>query len=284
VIDSAYVGTRGVNLQLVRFWNQVDRVTGVRPVQGFTEFRYRDAGESSFFSSWQNSVRKRFSAGLSLGLAYTWASAYSYTGQADLLLPTSVQDIYNVRADKGPPDDFIRHNFISDFVYELPFGRIAGATSGWARNLASGWQISGIFTARSGNPVNIVQSTAFPGSRADYIGGPVKFDDFETTLRYLNRAAFAPVPIGAQSGVPIRPGNIGRNAIFNPSWWNLDLATAKRFYITEKFQGKIEAQMLNALNRTNLSGLQANVINGNFGIFQSTRGARVVQLNLRLTF
>jgi hypothetical protein len=112
----------------------------------------------------------------------------------------------------------------------------------------------------------------------------VKFDDFETTLRYLNRAAFAPVPIGAQSGVPIRPGNIGRNAIFNPSWWNLDLATAKRFYITEKFQGKIEAQMLNALNRTNLSGLQANVINGNFGMFQSTRGARVVQLNLRLTF
>src|SRR5262249_20590397 len=98
-LDTGYVGTRGVHIQLVRFWNQVDRITGVRPYPGFTEFRYRDAGDSSVYHAWQTSVRKRFAAGLVFGVNYTWASAYSYSGDADLLLPTSVQNIYNVRAD-----------------------------------------------------------------------------------------------------------------------------------------------------------------------------------------
>ncbi len=42
--------------------------------------------------------------------------------------------------------------------------------------------------------------------------------------------------------------------------------------------------MLNAFNHTNLSGLQTNITSGNFGRFTSTRGARVIQLNLRLSF
>jgi hypothetical protein len=284
VLDTAYVGTRGVHLQMVRFWNQVDRTTGIRPYAGFTQFRYRDAGESTAYHSWQTSLRKRFSAGLSGGVAYTWASAYSYTGAADLALPTSVQDIYNVRADKAPPDDFIRHNFVADFIYELPFAKLSGSNSMLTRNLLRGWQVSGIFTARSGNPVNITQSTAFEGSRADYVGGAPTFDNYQTTLRYLNRAAFALVPIGAQSGAPLHPGTVGRNAVFNPSWWNWDISTAKHFFITEKFEAKLEAQMLNAFNHTNLSGLQGAVTNSNFGLFTSTRGARVIQMNLRLTF
>ena len=77
---------------------------------------------------------------------------------------------------------------------------------------------------------------------------------------------------------------MGRDAFFAPGWWNLDLSTAKRFFITEKFEGKLEAQMLNSLNHTNLSGLQSNVTSSAFGLFTSTRGARVIQLNLRLMF
>jgi hypothetical protein len=46
----------------------------------------------------------------------------------------------------------------------------------------------------------------------------------------------------------------------------------------------VEAQMLNAFNHTNLSGLQSQITSGNFGQFTSTRGARVVQFNLRVEF
>lgn len=46
----------------------------------------------------------------------------------------------------------------------------------------------------------------------------------------------------------------------------------------------LEAQMLNAFNKTNLSGLESRLNQGNFGQFNSTRGARVVQFNVRLEF
>jgi len=134
------------------------------------------------------------------------------------------------------------------------------------------------------HPVNITQSTAFSSSRGDYIGGNPEFANYGQTLKYLNRSSFATVPIGAQSGAPIQPGNIGRNALFNIGWWNLDLTTSKHFYFKEKVQGKIEAQLLNSLNHTNLSGLQSNLTSSAFGNFTSTRGARVIQLNLRFSF
>ena len=284
VLDTAYVGTRGVHMQMVRFWNQVDRITGVRPYPNFTQFRYRDAGESTAYHSWQNSVRKRFSSGFTAGVNYTWASAYSYTGQADLALPTSVQDIYNVRPDKGPPDDFVRHAFVADFVYELPFRLFTNSNSLLVRNLLHGWQMSGIYTAQSGAPSNVRQDTGFEGSRADYIGGDPILTDYRTTLQYLDKTPYALVPIGQQSGVPIRPGSVGRNSVFNPGWWNLDAAITKRFFVTERVQGKFETQMLNSLNHTNLSGLETRLNRGNFGQFTSTRGARVIQFNVRLEF
>src|SRR5205814_10529457 len=117
------------------------------------------------------SVRKRFSAGFGIGAAYTYASAYTYTDQGDIQLPAAVQDAFNVRADKAPPNDYLRHNFTLDFIYELPFARLSGSNSLLMRNLLRGSQVSGIYTARSGNPVNITQSTAFSASRGDYIGG-----------------------------------------------------------------------------------------------------------------
>jgi hypothetical protein len=283
-METGYVGTRGVHLQMVRFWNQVDRITGVRPYPGFTAFRYRDASDSSAYHSWQTSIRKRFSAGLSLGVNDTWASAYSYSSDADLLLPTQVQNIFDVAADKSVPGDFVRHNFVTDFVYELPLQRLTQSKALLARNLLGGWQIAGIFTARTAGPVNPAQETPLEGSRADYIGGQPYFDNYTTTLLRLNRGAYGLVPIGSVSGVPVRPGTAGRHSLWGAGWNSLDAAIAKRFFLTEKLNGKFEAQMANAFNKTNFSGLENRVSRANFGQFTSTRGARVMQLNLRLDF
>jgi phospholipase/lecithinase/hemolysin len=81
-----------------------------------------------------------------------------------------------------------------------------------------------------------------------------------------------------------RLGSVGRNAIFDMGLWNLDLATTRRFFLTEEIEAKLEAQMLNAFNHTNLSGIQTNIVNSNFGRYQSTRGTRIIQMNFLLTF
>lgn len=281
--ETGYTGTRGVNLMMVRFWNQVDRETGVRPYPGITEFRYRDAGESTAFHSWQTTIRKRFSSGLQFNVNYTYANSFSYTGDADLLLPGSVQDIYNIRGNKGLPDSDIRHAFNLDYVYMLPFFRAADAPM-LMKNAFGGWQISGIFTARTGSPFNISQSTGLEGSRPDYIGGDVLLDNYRDTLTYFDASAYARVPIGTVSGVPIRPGNVGRNSIRGPGMWNIDLSASKRFYFGERVNLKFDAQMLNSLNHTNYSNPQSSINAGTFGRITSTRGARTVQFGLRLAF
>lgn len=282
-LETGYVGNRGVNLTMVRFWNAVDRQTGFRPYANLGEFRYRDAGESTAYNSWQTTLRKRFSQGFLFNVNYTFANGYSYTDQADLILPGSVQDSYNVRIDKGLPNSDIRHTLNIDAVYELPFFRDASSPA-FLRNVLGGWQLSGINSIRSGQPFNISQSSGLEGSRPDYIGGEAVLDNYRDTLVYFDTSRFTRVPIGAQSGVPIRPGNVGRNALRGPGLWNLDFSAAKRFFITERISAKIDAQMLNALNHTNYNNPQTNITSGSFGRISGTRGARTIQFGLRLTF
>jgi hypothetical protein len=282
VIESGYMAARGLNLMMVRFWNPPDRVTGVRPYPGFTEFRYRDAGEHSHYHSWQSTLRRRFSNGFSFNLNHTFASSTSYTNDADLLLPGSVQDIHNVRADKGPPNSDVRHRFVSDFIYELPFGR--GTSSRLAKNAMGGWQFAGILTSETGQPFTVTQPTGLQSSRPDYIGGAGLLDNPTKTLVHINTAAFARVPLAPASGLPLRPGNIGRNAQRQLGLWNLDLSLTKNLILTERVSAKLNADLLNAFNHTNLSSLQTNITAGTFGRYQGTRGARAVQLELRLAF
>lgn len=282
ILETGYLGTRGLNLMMVRFWNPPDRITGVRPYPGFTEFRYRDAGEHTHYHSWQTTLRKRFAQGFLFNVNYTFASSTSYTDQADLLLPGSVQDIHNVRADKGPPAGDVRHRVVADFIYELPFAR--SRSRGVLRNLFSGWQAAGILTAETGQPVNLTQPSGLQSSRPDYIGGPPLLSDPTKTLLHINRAAFAPVPLAPTSGLPIRPGNVGRHALRQVGLWNLDLSLSKRFWLGDRMRLQFGADLLNAFNHTNLTSLQTNITTGTFGRYLGTRGARVVQLEGRLSF
>jgi len=46
----------------------------------------------------------------------------------------------------------------------------------------------------------------------------------------------------------------------------------------------LRADMLNAFNHTNFSGVDTNPQSANFGRFTATAGARRVQFGLRMTF
>jgi hypothetical protein len=99
----------------------------------------------------------------------------------------------------------------------------------------------------------------------------------------LNRAAFALVPNGPATA-PIRPGNVGNGAIRAPGSVNLDLSLGKTFRITERARIQVRADMFNALNHTNLTGLRNSLNDPFFGQLLSTAGARVIQLNSRFSF
>ncbi|MDX2181003.1 MAG: TonB-dependent receptor [Bryobacteraceae bacterium] len=282
-LETGYNGTRGIGLMMVRFMNPPDRVTGIRPVNGYAQFRYRDAAENSNYHAWQTSVRKRFGSGFLLGINYTWSKSLSYSNQADLLLPNAPQDIDNIRADYGPVDGDQKHRFIGNFVYELPFAQWANWKSGVGRHILGGWQLSGVFRANTGSPVTIVQPTGLNSSRPDYNGAPAELSNYRDTLQYLDRAAFPAVPLGAVSRLPLRPGTIGRNAIRGPGAVSTNLTVAKTFIIRERSQFQFRADFFNAFNQTNLGGLVARIDAANFGRLTSA-GSRQVQLSARFTF
>ena len=213
---------------------------------------------------------------------YTWASNISYN-EGDLSLPNiRPQDNNNLRAERGPTPYDVRHRFATDFLYELPFQRWAsGGTA--SRLLLGGWQFRGIFVANSGAPITILQGSAVPGSRPDYVGGDPIFDNYNETLVYLNPAAFARVPVIQASGATARPGTLGRAALRGPGGWNVDLSFSKNLNFTESLRLQLRADMFNALNHTVLGGVSTSILDANFGRLTSAT-ARVVQLNARFSF
>jgi Carboxypeptidase regulatory-like domain/TonB dependent receptor len=281
-VEAAYVGNRGVKLLFNRQANTVDRLTGVRPVTGFGEFRHFDTSESSHYHGLQLSVRQRLSRSFLFNTHYTWSSNISYTS-GDLTTLSAPQDPNNLRLEKGPTPYAVRHRFVTDLLYELPFARWAGSSGQGGRLLFDGWQLSGIFSAETGSPFSVETPSSIIGQRADLIGDPY-LKDSSRPLQYLNPLALARVPVVTASGASSRPGTLGRNALYGPGYWNIDLALAKNLEFTERWRMQIRADMFNAFNHTSFSDINMNITNTSFGLFTSTRGARTIQLNARLTF
>jgi hypothetical protein len=85
------------------------------------------------------------------------------------------------------------------------------------------------------------------------------------------------------NGNPIRPGNLGRNAVYGPGSWDIDFSLAKDFAITEKLGLQIRGDAFNVLNHPNPGGIVADLSKGSFGTINSL-SSRTLQLGARLSF
>jgi len=289
VLDIAYVGTRGIHSNYGTENNQVNPLTGQYPIAGFGAFRYYTADGSSEYHALQAALRKRFSQNFQFNVSYTYASDNA-VGPGDFVASSSAQDTQGTGAinmtrkdDVGPPLYAAKSVFVSNFLYELPLGRLFKSNSRGSQLALRGWQFSGIFTGSTGLPFQILQSSTLVNSRPDYIGGDPILSNYSSTLQYLNPAAFAKVPVAAISGATIRAGTVGRDDVRGPGMWNVDAALSKNFIISESVRLQIRSDMFNALNHTNLTGVSANITSGNFGRLTAAT-ARTVQFNARLTF
>jgi hypothetical protein len=165
----------------------------------------------------------------------------------------------------------------ANFIYELPFGKgkmFAGDAKGFANQLLSGWQISGIVTARSGLPFSVTSGTAFPVgfnflSPAVYVpaGKGLTVDVHDDPKTGLIQFFKDP----AQALLNLRfphHGEIGnRNAFRSPGFWNFDSVLMKRFPISEKWgtiQLRWEAYNLFNHNAFN-SPSSVSIASGTFG-------------------
>src|SRR5262249_7079261 len=157
------------------------------------------------------------------------------------------QDSYNLRAERGLASFDVRHRFVDTFVWDLPFGRNrAYFKEGIPAAILSGWQMSAIVQAQSGFPftLNVNGDTAGIGGgtggilvRPNAVPG-VNYrleSSRRTTDRWFRTAAFSTPPA-------FTFGNLGRNTVIGPGYFNTDATLARSFHLTEKYRLQIRGE------------------------------------------
>lgn len=236
-----------------------------RPNPQFAEIFWLDSGADSYYHSLQVSAQRRFEKGLSFGVAYTFGksidnmsvdpvAAFSGGGLATSNSRTPT-DIRNWRLDRAVSDFDRTHTLAVNGIYELPFGKLPGGTSGWRRQLLDGWSLTGIFTLMTGQPFQVNTSVLSNHdshvSRAEIVGRKpeVKLRDVPgfigpSILTPDDRAQF-------DYPAPGSNGSQGRNVFRGPGYVNLDLGAMKQFSVTERVRLQFRAEFFNALNHPN---------------------------------
>jgi hypothetical protein len=282
MLETAYVGTRGVKLRLARTYNQADRLTGIRPNPTDVSANYNDDSQQTVYHSWQTSLKKRFTRGLLFNVHHTWGKGLSYTGGnvgwGDTI--GNIEDFQNVKIEHGPSTGDTTHNVTADLVYALPTPFVNSAVS---RHVLGGWQISSIWNGRTGVPITITQSGGRPDI-VDFQGAVNKTCCSFGNLQYLNPAAFQLVDVSRASGRTVRRGYAGAAPLRGPGFTNLNLSLGKSIPFGEGKNLEFKTDMLNALNQTQYTSIITNMSAPSFGRAVGTASARVIQVQLRLTF
>ena len=280
LLDASYVGSRGVPCLRTRDINQpiasaqvpsgAINVNAVRPYPGF-------AGISSLRDF--REFHLPFAAGVRYSPVFARLVAFqgSYTWSRTIDNAVTPLNSYAANDMERAVSSFDRtHVLVVSYVYELPFARNA---TGLSKYLFQGWQISGINSFQSGNPLTIT----IPGDPAGVGGsgqrpnivGPLTTD--HTLQRWFSPESFASPAFGTF-------GNAGRGIVRGPGFNNWDVSFSKRTQIHERVVLQFRAEFFNLLNHTQFSGVGTSLGAATFGQVTSARDPRITQLGLRLQF
>jgi hypothetical protein len=98
--------------------------------------------------------------------------------------------------------------------------------------------------------------------------------------QYWNKTAFAMPTASAPFG------NLGRNALRGPNFWQWDLGVNKRFRIParEGMAVQFRSEFFNFLNHTNFGSPSSDITSAAFGTIRGTLPPRQIQFALKLMF
>jgi len=310
VLSVAYVGRRGLHQQRESNINQPlpsviaanpgVNIDALRPYKGYNSIRETDNVASSRYNSLQVSWNRRLTKGLLFGVAYTFSKSMDDGSNQRDIIP----DTYYAGNLWGPSEFDVRHVFIANFLYELPFLK---ANSGFLGKTLGGWQISGIIQEQTGTPTSVGKGTDYVGVGLDgslaggvgqywvYSGAPLNYPHqivtnsgnpgadsaqwFATTDASGNKL-FTQPPAGTfnhQQGI--------RDLIYNPGFNNVNLGLFKKFAITERTGLQFRAEAFDVFNHPNWNGVNTDPTSTSFGKVTGKNGdVRNLQLSLRLYF
>jgi hypothetical protein len=259
-----------------------------------------DSGGTSSYNGLILAIQKRLSKGLSTSANYTWSHCIG-----DLTIGNSTGNagggytMYNNRRyDRSNCQSVeIGGTFSSDrrqifnwtTVYETP--KFSNKTTNL---LASGWKISGIYRATSAPLVTInlatdvaLQGGTNAGQRPNQIASNSLCANPGATC-WINPAAFTAPAAGTF-------GNMGRNNVQAPAFWQFDMALSRQFVIREGYTLEVRGEAFDISNstragisppslRAGATGLNQTFGTPGFGTITSTLDPRIMQLAMKFVF
>ena len=298
---AAYVGSQGRNLFLRSVANQITSVVTnpnpanaaivirqfsipVRDAAGsitgvqnpYAEVDFKTSGGHDSYNALMLSMSKRSVSGVSLNAQYTLAKSYGTTGGSNEAQTSGnnalTQDQFEY--DLGYNNFDVRHTFNLSVLYQVPYGR--ASQRGLAQTLLGGWDIGGIWNARSGLPVNVLVTrpdVVYRDGSGNYFTNPAAgrvavinttgggasrnvrrpdlvpgVDPFihDNGLLFLNPAAFA-------APRPGQFGNLERNSIHGPGFQQVDLVASKHFPFSTGRNVEFRIEVFNVFNTANFT-------------------------------
>jgi hypothetical protein len=237
----------------------------LRPYQGYSDITWYMFDAYSNYNSLQVSVNRRFSRGLTFGIAYTWSKTM-----------TSISDDGTMTRLVNPGLDYQyaafdrTHYLVGNFVWDLPKGSKLFGGNPLARGILDHWVISGVTTLASGMPADIGLSIASTDAGARLLGTPTSGNLSGQQPRFLlNGDPQTGTTINLSALVVPGIGNTGpypRMYLRNPWIVNQDFSLFKNIMLggDGKRYVQLRVEGFNALNHPQFSGynLTTNVANG----------------------
>ena len=228
------------------------------------------------YNSLQIKVDRRFRNGVLVTNSLTRGRAINYSDDNG-----GVATPANPLFSRGLASFNRGYMYNATFVWDIPF---ANKSPKFIRSIFGGWQMSGIFSAQSGTPINFTANAAAlraPGNtqRPNLNAKPTVFGQIGPGKLYFDPTVFsAPSPNAF--------GTMRRNdSITGPGYTNLDGTMIKRFALTERIGAEIRIDALNVTNSPNFINPDGAFGSPTFGQVNATIGGeRLVRFGARITF
>jgi hypothetical protein len=201
-------------------------------------------------TSWSNynalmvTATKRFSHNFQTVVSYTWSKCEddgAYLGSFNNSGTAAFTNPYNLNSDKALCSQNIKNSFKINGLWALPFK---------GNKFVSGWQISGILAATSGLPVNVGDGydEAAGGTPVAMVPRPNAVAgcnaQTDTSNQWFNPACYT-------LEAPGTLGNLGRNSVTGPGFFNTDIAVLKDTRFKEHMDLQFRSEFFNIFNHTN---------------------------------
>jgi hypothetical protein len=302
VLTVAYVGHHGDHAWQVYDINQPTvgallanpgvNVNALRPYKGFTSIQEEESVVNSQYNGLQILWERRFRAGSSFGVTYTFSKSSDNGSNYRDIVP----DTYNTSNLWGPSEYDERHIVLINWIYAIPFLKNNNQLEG---KVLGGWSLAGTTQFQTGTPCGVGANNDYAGVGEDgsfgcgsegqfwVLNGPATINTGafagpvtnSSSPRYFTVSASAP-PTGTFNLAPAV-----RDSIYGPGFQDWNLSLFKTFVVNERSNFQFRAEAYDFPNHPNLSAPNFTATSGQFGMITSkTNLARNLQLSLRFVF